>query len=67
MTSAMSNTITVPLGFIITTVSFEEVVLDQHPEEIQALMDTCGFMGVPCTHITLDDGTEEHSHVLGLA
>lgn len=44
-------------------VAFEEVLLDQHPEEMQASMDTCGSMGVPCTHITLDDGTEER--VLG--
>lgn len=63
----MSNTITIPPGFVITTIAFEEVVLDQHPEEIQALMDTCGSMRVPCTHITLDDSIEEHSHVLGLA
>ncbi|MBI2285607.1 NrdH-redoxin [Candidatus Saccharibacteria bacterium] len=40
-------------------VEFEDVILDQHPEEIQASIDTCGSMGVPCTHITKDDGTEE--------
>lgn len=46
------------LGF-----AYEEVQLDEYPEEIQASIDTCGNMGVPCTHITLDDGTE--THVLG--
>lgn len=40
-------------------VTYEEVLLDQQPEAIQTSIDTCGSMGVPCTHITLDDGTEE--------
>ncbi|MBI4033691.1 NrdH-redoxin [Candidatus Saccharibacteria bacterium] len=40
-------------------VDYEDVLLDQHPEEIQASVDTCGNMGVPCTHITKDDGSEE--------
>ena len=40
-------------------VAYEEVLLDQQPEAIQTSIDTCGSMGVPCTHITLDDGTEE--------
>ena len=39
-------------------VKFEEVNLDNHPEEIRTSVDTCGQMGVPCTHITRDDGTE---------
>jgi len=39
-------------------VSFEDVLLDQQPEQIQASIDTCGSQGVPCTHITKDDGTE---------
>lgn len=40
-------------------VAYEDVLLDKQPEEIQASIDTCGSMGVPCTHITLDNGTEE--------
>ena len=57
-------------------VAYEEVLLDQQPEEIQTSIDTCGSMGVPCTHITLDDGTEERilgfdkpkfDNILGLA
>lgn len=39
-------------------VEFEEVVLDQHPEAIKTAVDTCHSNGVPCTHITKDDGTE---------
>jgi len=39
-------------------ISFEDVLLDQQPEEIQASMDTCGSQGVPYTHITKEDGTE---------
>lgn len=37
-------------------VSFEDVSLDEQPEQIQASIDTCGSQGVPCTHITKDDG-----------
>ena len=39
-------------------VSFEEVLIDQKPDQMQASIDTCGSMGVPCTHITKDDRTE---------
>ena len=39
-------------------VEFEEVVLDQQPQEVQNSLDNCGSMGVPCTHIVKDDGTE---------
>ncbi len=39
-------------------VEYEDVLLDQQPDEVQASMDTCGSMGVPCIHITKDDGTE---------
>lgn len=39
-------------------VEYEEVVLDQHPEAVKTAVDTCGNMGVPCTHITKDDGGE---------
>ena len=38
---------------------FNEIYLDDQPESIQASFDTCGSMGVPCTHILLDDGKEE--------
>lgn len=44
-------------------VKFEEVNLDKHPEDIRTSVDTCGQMGVPCTHITTEDG-KEHT-VLG--
>jgi glutaredoxin len=40
-------------------IDFEEVVIDEQPDEIQASIDTCGAMGVPCIHITLDNGIEE--------
>ena len=39
-------------------IPFEDVLLDQQPEQIQASIDTCGSQGVPCTHITKDDGVE---------
>lgn len=38
-------------------IAFEEIMLDQQPDQMQASIDTCGSMGVPCTHITKDDGT----------
>lgn len=38
-------------------VEFEEVLLDQHPEQIKDAIDACGSRGVPCTHITKDDGS----------
>jgi glutaredoxin 3 len=40
-------------------VEFEDVLVDERPGEIQNMVDTCGSMGVPCTHIIKDDGTEE--------
>ena len=39
-------------------VEYEEVVLDEKPDQMQDSFDTCGSMGVPCTHIVKDDGTE---------
>ncbi len=39
-------------------IAFEEVLLDQRPDQMQASIDTCGSMGVPCTHITKDDLTQ---------
>lgn len=39
-------------------VTFDDVLIDQHPDQMQRFIDTCGSMGVPCTHITKDDGTE---------
>lgn len=41
-------------------VEYEEVLLDQNPDKIQEALDVCGSMGVPCTHITHEDGKEEH-------
>lgn len=40
-------------------VQFTDIVLDEHPEEQQASVDTCGSQGVPCTHIVKDDDSEE--------
>ena len=40
-------------------VEFEEVLLDRQPDQIQKFIDECGTMGVPCTHITREDGSEE--------
>jgi glutaredoxin len=39
-------------------IEYEDVLLDEQPESIQASIDTCGSLAVPCTHITKDDGTE---------
>lgn len=39
-------------------IPFESVFVDQLPDQMQNFIDTCGSMGVPCTHITKDDGTE---------
>lgn len=38
-------------------IEFENVVLDQHPDQVQASIDSCGSMGVPCTHIVKEDGS----------
>jgi len=40
------------------SIQYEDILLDQQPDQIQASVDTCGSQGVPCTHITKDDGTE---------
>lgn len=40
-------------------VEFEDILLDEQPDQVAKLIDTCGSMGVPCTHIIKDDGTEE--------
>ena len=39
-------------------IEFEEVKIDTNIDEAQKVMDLCGSMGTPCTHITLDDGKE---------
>lgn len=39
-------------------VVYEEILLDEQPDQIQKSIDTCGSQGVPCTHIVKDDGTE---------
>lgn len=39
-------------------IQFEDVLIDQQPDQMQVSVDTCGSMGVPCTHIIKDDGTE---------
>lgn len=40
-------------------VEFEEILLDEQPDQVAKLIDTCGSMGVPCTHIIKEDGSEE--------
>ena len=40
-------------------IEFEDILVDQRHDKIQEMVDTCGSMGVPCTHIIKDDGTEE--------
>lgn len=40
-------------------IDFEEVLVDKNPEEIPTMLHVCNSMGVPCTHITKDDGSEE--------
>lgn len=40
-------------------IEFEDILIDHHPDQARAAFDTCGSMGVPCTHIIKDDGTEE--------
>lgn len=39
-------------------VAFEEILLDEQPDKVQASVDTCGSMGVPCTHIVKDNGEQ---------
>jgi len=39
-------------------VTYEEILLDEQPDQIQKSIDTCGSQGVPCTHIVKDDGTK---------
>lgn len=39
-------------------VAFEEVYIDADPKGAVEAIDTCGSMGTPCTHITLDNGEE---------
>jgi glutaredoxin 3 len=41
-------------------IDFEDILVDQDPAQIDSLVDACGSMGVPCTHIIKDDGTEEN-------
>lgn len=40
-------------------IEYQDVLLDQQPDQMQAFVDTCGSMGVPCTHIIKDDESEE--------
>lgn len=40
-------------------IAYEEKLVDTDPNGPKELIDTCGSMGVPCTHITLEDGREE--------
>lgn len=39
-------------------VAFEDVVLDFNPEKAAESMHICQSMGVPCTHIVKEDGSQ---------
>lgn len=39
-------------------IDFEDIIVDSQ-DKIDELMKSCGNLGVPCTHIIKDDGTEE--------
>ena len=39
-------------------IEFEEIVVDTQ-EKVDELQKSCGNLGVPCTHIVKDDGTDE--------
>lgn len=39
-------------------IPFEDIVLDYNPDKATETVHICQSMGVPCTHITKDDGTE---------
>jgi glutaredoxin 3 len=57
-------------------IDFEEVMIDVNPAEGEKILDLCGSLGTPCTHIKLDNGKEVNilgfdkpkiDEVLGLA
>ncbi len=39
-------------------IEFKDVLVDNDPSQAMKAYDTCGSMGVPCTHIIKDDGSE---------
>ena len=39
-------------------IEYEDIIVDTQ-EKVEELMKACGNLGVPCTHIIKDDGTEE--------
>jgi glutaredoxin len=39
-------------------VDFEEILLDDQPEKAVESMHICNSLGVPCTHIIKDDGSD---------
>jgi glutaredoxin 3 len=40
-------------------IKYEDVLLDDQPQRAVELLHVCNSMGVPCTHIIKDDGSEE--------
>ena len=40
-------------------IQYEDVLLDENPERAVEAVHLCNSMGVPCTHIVNDDGSEE--------
>ena len=41
------------------SIQYEDVLLDENPERAVEAVHLCNSMGVPCTHIVNDDGSEE--------
>lgn len=39
-------------------IAYDEILVDVNPSEAPKVIDLCGSLGTPCTHITLDDGKE---------
>ena len=39
-------------------IDFEEILLDDMPEKAVEALHVCDSMGVPCTHIIKDDGSD---------
>jgi glutaredoxin 3 len=44
-------------------VEFEEILVDQHPEQLQKFLEVCDSRAVPCTHIVYENGKE--AQILG--
>lgn len=45
------------------SVEYEDVLLDEQPDKAVEAIHICNSMGVPCTHIVKEDGSE--ARILG--